>query len=771
MRKNKKRLAALLTAALVLGLLPAAAMAEEGAESNYREDAFWADAVDVTDYYSFTGALEDDGVAMIDIVGEVLVPEEASIHVSKPVRIHDGGGSLTLGADAVLTSDVAQGRFWYRDMANTWNLTAETCETFLLWYHEDTDRCYRVLYGTQPDQETIDELLTSTEHGVLSTAVFSGGDVTLNADLEPDQFHVMGAENQLAISSGCSLAPRFGFTAQGGAVQMVTGPEEFEAALAALENESISDIWVTGGEYGTGDAEYIETVGGYVPEGYVFSPLRKADGNGSAELGNEVDDVYIVYKKVTSQEELVAAEADPNVGAICIAADFEISGEVETAKPIEIGGTDEGHYTLTVAEGGKFVSDAPFQRFGHAGCGRVGLGSFDAMAEAGVQFLLTQDEDGTHREFYGSLNDAVTALTGGQTSWTTASLVGDVTLAQDAAASGMLFVYGSLYVMDGVSLSANDLRVSGTTTVCGSAEPNAVYGDGPFAHYIGIGGEMWQTMEAMTESRTLYDPTPTLSADQLAAWSYQGWNLDVEKDGVKTTLYAEVSVLTPEMMDRLLEYAANGYQVILDNRTPGWIAVTPGHGGGSSGSPSSSGSTGTGDVPEGSGKKFADTEGHWAEDAINFVTAQGLFAGTGEDTFTPDGSMTRAMAMTVLAGLDGSDTSGGSVWYEKSLEWAVDNGISDGSAPDADVTREQLVQMLYRYAQNAGLDVRVGEDTDILSYTDAGDISEYAVPAMQWACGAGLISGMGDGTLAPQGNVTRAQVAVILMQFCRQMAQ
>lgn len=245
----------------------------------------------------------------------------------------------------------------------------------------------------------------------------------------------------------------------------------------------------------------------------------------------------------------------------------------------------------------------------------------------------------------------------------------------------------------------------------------------------------------------------------------------MEKDGVKTTLYAEVSVLTPEMMDRLLEYAANGYQVILDNRTPGWIAVTPGHGGGTSGSPSSSGSTGTGYAPEGSGKKFADTEGHWAEDAINFVTAQGLFAGTGEDTFTPDGSMTRAMVMTVLAGLDGSDTSGGSVWYEKSLEWAVDNGISDGSAPDADVTREQLVQMLYRYAQNAGLDVRVGENTDILSYTDAGDISEYAVPAMQWACGAGLISGMGNGTLAPQGNVTRAQVAVILMQFCRQMAQ
>ena len=75
--------------------------------------------------------------------------------------------------------------------------------------------------------------------------------------------------------------------------------------------------------------------------------------------------------------------------------------------------------------------------------------------------------------------------------------------------------------------------------------------------------------------------------------------------------------------------------------------------------------------------------------------------------------------------------------------------------------------MLYRFAQQQGYDVSVGEDTNILSYTDVGDLSEYAIPAMQWACGAGIITGTDDGSaLAPQGQGTRAQAAVMLQKFC-----
>ena len=75
--------------------------------------------------------------------------------------------------------------------------------------------------------------------------------------------------------------------------------------------------------------------------------------------------------------------------------------------------------------------------------------------------------------------------------------------------------------------------------------------------------------------------------------------------------------------------------------------------------------------------------------------------------------------------------------------------------------------MLWRYAQKVGCDMHIGEDTNILSYTEGADLSEYAVPAMQWAVGAGIINGTGDGsTLTPQGEATRAQTAVMLMRFC-----
>ena len=76
--------------------------------------------------------------------------------------------------------------------------------------------------------------------------------------------------------------------------------------------------------------------------------------------------------------------------------------------------------------------------------------------------------------------------------------------------------------------------------------------------------------------------------------------------------------------------------------------------------------------------------------------------------------------------------------------------------------------MLYSYAQNQGYDVSIGEETNILSYADAFDVSQWAVPAMQWACGAGIITGTGDGsTLGPQEAITRAQAAVMLQKFCQ----
>ena len=170
-------------------------------------------------------------------------------------------------------------------------------------------------------------------------------------------------------------------------------------------------------------------------------------------------------------------------------------------------------------------------------------------------------------------------------------------------------------------------------------------------------------------------------------------------------------------------------------------------------------------------KKFADVPGsYWAADTIAFVTSRELFAGTTADTFAPDTAMSRAMIVTVLARLEGMDTATGDTWYEAGRQWAMASGVSDGTNMEQDLSREQLATMLWRYAQAKGYDVSIGEDTNILSYTDAFDVAEYAIPAMQWAVGAGIISGTSTDTLSPQGPATRAQVATILMRFCEKTA-
>ena len=155
----------------------------------------------------------------------------------------------------------------------------------------------------------------------------------------------------------------------------------------------------------------------------------------------------------------------------------------------------------------------------------------------------------------------------------------------------------------------------------------------------------------------------------------------------------------------------------------------------------------------------------WYYDAVEYVSKNGIMNGMGESVFQPDATMNRAMIWTMLARLDGADTEGGDSWYSVGQEWAVGAGVSDGTDPMGDVTREQLITMLYRYAVYKGQDVSVGEETNILSYTDVDQVSEWAISAFQWACGAGIIEGDDDASLSPQANTTRAEAAAILMRF------
>ena len=155
----------------------------------------------------------------------------------------------------------------------------------------------------------------------------------------------------------------------------------------------------------------------------------------------------------------------------------------------------------------------------------------------------------------------------------------------------------------------------------------------------------------------------------------------------------------------------------------------------------------------------------WYYTAVKYVYENKLMDGVDTYVFAPNDTLTRAMVWTIIARMSGVDTTGGANWYAKAQEWVVVNGISDGENPTAAITREQLVTMLYRYAQIKGYDVSVGENTNILSYVDATSISEYAVAAFQWACGSGLTEGDENGALTPLATATRAQAAAMIMRF------
>ena len=167
--------------------------------------------------------------------------------------------------------------------------------------------------------------------------------------------------------------------------------------------------------------------------------------------------------------------------------------------------------------------------------------------------------------------------------------------------------------------------------------------------------------------------------------------------------------------------------------------------------------------------KFNDvSRSDWYYNAVQYALENGLMNGTPDWAFSPNADTTRGMIVTILARLDGVNTAG-NPWYAAGRTWAMNAGVSDGTNIEGKITREQLAAMLYRYAKAKGYDVSAS--ADISGYTDASNVSSWAVDAMRWAVGAGLINGRTATTLASQGNATRAEVAAILMRFAQNVAK
>jgi len=169
----------------------------------------------------------------------------------------------------------------------------------------------------------------------------------------------------------------------------------------------------------------------------------------------------------------------------------------------------------------------------------------------------------------------------------------------------------------------------------------------------------------------------------------------------------------------------------------------------------------------------------WFYDAVEYSFRNDLMHGKTETEFSPYHVTTRGQIITILWRMETSPVVNHILPFEdvpqesycaEAIRWAACQGIASGYDdgtfhPDAPISRQQLASFLWRYAKYKNMDVSVGEDTNILSYNDAFDISEYAIPALQWACGAGIMSGYTDGYLRPFGQASRAHTAQTLMNF------
>lgn len=154
-------------------------------------------------------------------------------------------------------------------------------------------------------------------------------------------------------------------------------------------------------------------------------------------------------------------------------------------------------------------------------------------------------------------------------------------------------------------------------------------------------------------------------------------------------------------------------------------------------------------------------QGKWYTEAVEMATRLGFMTGYPDNTFKPNGYVTRSMVMTVLARQNGVDTTTGKTWDEVGIDWAVENEVSDGTNPQVTITREQLVTMIWRSLGKPAATSTAGLD----AFTDCGKVHLWAVDAMAWAIEVGLIEGLGDNVLDPYGYTTRAQLATVLVRL------
>lgn len=251
-----------------------------------------------------------------------------------------------------------------------------------------------------------------------------------------------------------------------------------------------------------------------------------------------------------------------------------------------------------------------------------------------------------------------------------------------------------------------------------------------------------------------------------------GQTITLLKDGQSATVDREVSFIIANEGGSYTATLAPGSGYTMTEGENGQYTftkkVTPGPGG-----------------EEEDGFPFTDVKtSDWYYDAVKYVYENGLMAGTSETTFAPEVKLNRAMAVQILYNLEGkpavteaatfTDAAAAGEWALDAIAWAQQTGVVAGMgdnlfAPAAQVTREQFAQMMYNYAKYKGYDLTAAGD--LAQFTDSGKLQSWAVTAMKWANGNGLINGFEDNTLQPAGTTIRGQAASIIMNFDKNVAK
>ena len=353
---------------------------------------------------------------------------------------------------------------------------------------------------------------------------------------------------------------------------------------------------------------------------------------------------------------------------------------------------------------------------------------------------------------------------------------------------GKVEVYGADAMMDAAIDYDGTFTLSGGTLFGAGMEPGAgtqayvaVGETSPSGGHGGMGGGQGMTRPDKTDGSTMTPPDGQQSGTrpEKPSGDKNGWTggkgqsanresaLGIKEGSVITvqdasgkTLYTATALGSmSSVIFSSADIKGETYTVLVDGASVGTATAklgTSSSDGGSfapgqnqNGGAQPGGVSGFGDVPQTS----------WFADAVKYVSENKLMNGTSTTAFSPNGNMSCGMLMTVLARYAGESTDGGTVWYEKGMNWAKNKGVSDGSAPNASITREQLAAMLYRYAGEPSV------SADLSAYTDAVSISPYAEKAVEWCVAKGILSGKSATRLAPQDTATRAECAAMLQRF------